>query len=112
MRPLIRGVSFESLFYRIRTKFSNSWSASRLSDNSKYSDKSKFSDNSSSIPNVRSGRHSAEGFQPALVHVGNPMGVSHQYDTSVEATQMSSLDNPTMDGILVKSSITNDLSFV
>lgn len=111
MRPLVRGKSFESLIDRMRTKFSNSWPASKLSDHSSHSSNPKISDKSS-IPAARYGRRSAEGFQPPLVHVGKPMGVSHQCDTSVEATQMSSLDNSTMDGILVKSSITNDLSFV
>ena len=111
LRPLVRGKSFESLIDRMRTKFSNSWPASKLSDHSSHSSNPKLSDKSS-LPAARYGRPSADGFQPPLVHVGKPMGVSHQCDTSVEATQMSSLDNSTVDGILVKSSITNDLSFV
>ena len=53
------------------------------------------------------------GGAEALVHVGKPMGVSRQYDTSVEAMQMSALDNePGMEGIHVKSRIEQDLSFV
>lgn len=112
MRPLVRGKSFESLIDRMRTKFSNSWPASKLSDySSHHSSNPKLSDKSS-LPTARYNRPSADEYQPPLVHVGKPMGVSHQYDTSVEATQMSSLDHSNMDGILVKSSITNDLSFV
>lgn len=96
LRPLVRGKSVESFLASLRSKFSHSWPASKLSHGSKFSREKSTSD-ASSVDRV---------------HVGKPMGVGHQYDTSVEATQMTTLDEPNMDGIHVKSSVSQDLSFV
>ena len=111
LRPLIRGRSMESLIASMRRKCFSSWPASKLSDGSSSSRQHMKQENpasDASSDGVRGG-----GGAEASIQVGKPMGVSRQYDTSVEAMQMSALDiEPGMEGIHVNSSIEHDLSFV
>ena len=100
----------DSLIASIRQKFSRSWPASKLSDGSS-SNRQHMKQKKPALD--ASSDEGLGGGAETLVHVGKPMGVSRQYDTSVEAMQMSALDNePGMEGIHVKSRIEHDHSFV